>query len=97
MSPGTNYFNQKESIMTIGKRVAAACAALVMGVQLMAGVNLNTASAEELASLKGIGPSTAEKIVEYRKAHKFSSVEEIMNVKGIGEKTFAKIKDDLEI
>jgi len=97
MSPGTNSFHQKESIMTVGKRVAAAFAALVMGVQLMAGVNLNTASAEELASLKGIGPSTAAKIVEYRKAHKFNTVEDIMNVKGIGEKTFVKIKDDLEV
>ncbi len=83
--------------MKIGKKVAAAFAALVMGVQLLAGVNINTASAQELESLKGIGPSTAEKIIEYRKAHKFNAVEDLMNVKGIGEKTFVKIKDDLEV
>jgi competence protein ComEA len=83
--------------MKIGKKVAAAFAALVMGVQLLAGVNINTADVKELESLKGIGPSTAEKIVEYRKTHKFNTVEDLMNVKGIGEKTFVKIKDDLEV
>jgi competence protein ComEA len=83
--------------MAVGKKVAAAIAALFVSVQLMAGVNINTASAEELESLKGIGPSTAEKIIEYRKAHKFNSIEDIMNVKGVGEKTFVKIKDDLEV
>jgi competence protein ComEA len=83
--------------MTFKKRMAATLAALVTGVQLMAGVNLNTASAEELTTLKGVGPSTAEKIIEYRSEHKFNTVEDVMNVKGIGEKTFSKIKDDLEV
>jgi competence protein ComEA len=83
--------------MTLKKRLAAALAALITGVQLMAGVNLNTASAEELTTLKGVGPSTAEKIIEYRSEHKFNTVEDVMNVKGIGEKTFSKIKDDLEV
>ena len=83
--------------MAFGKKAVAAFAALVAGVQLLAGVNLNTASAEELTTLKGIGPSTAAKIIEYRQAHKFNSIEDVMNVKGIGEKTFVKIKDDLEV
>jgi competence protein ComEA len=79
------------------QRMAAAFAAMVMSVQLMAGVNINTASAEELTSLRGVGPSTAAKIIEYRGDHKFHSIEEIMDVKGIGEKTFLKIKDELEV
>ena len=79
------------------KKTAAVLAALVMSVPLLAGVNLNTATAEELESLKGIGPSTAAKIIEYRNEHKFNSIEDIMNVKGVGEKTFLKIKDDLEV
>ena len=83
--------------MAFGRKVVAAFAALVTGVQLLAGVNLNTASAEELESLKGIGPSTAQKIIEYRSEHKFNSIEDVMNVKGVGEKTFVKIKDDLEV
>lgn len=52
-------------------------------------VNINTATAVELESLPGIGPVTAEKIVEYREANgSFSNVEEIQDVPGIGEKTF---------
>ena len=79
------------------KKTAAVLAALVISMPLLAGVNLNTATAEELESLKGIGPSTAAKIIEYRNEHKFNSIEDIMNVKGVGEKTFLKIKDDLEV
>uniref|UniRef100_UPI003F610B02 ComEA family DNA-binding protein n=1 Tax=Thiomicrolovo subterrani TaxID=3131934 RepID=UPI003F610B02 len=79
------------------KRTAAVLAALVMSMPLLAGVNLNTATAEELESLKGIGPSTAAKIIEYRNEHRFNSIEDIMNVKGVGEKTFLQIKDELEV
>lgn len=59
-------------------------------------VNLNTATAEQLQSISGIGPATAKSILEYRaKVGKFNKVEEIINVKGIGEKKFQKIKDRL--
>lgn len=58
-------------------------------------LNINTASVEELDEfLPGIGPVTAQKIVDYRTAYgPFSSIEEIMNVSGIGEKTFADIQN----
>ena len=58
-------------------------------------LNINTASVEELDEfLPGIGPVTAQKIVDYRTAYgSFSSIEEIMNVSGIGEKTFADIQN----
>lgn len=50
-------------------------------------VDLNTATAEELTSLNGIGPALAERILAYRKKNgPFSSVEEVLNVNGIGEK-----------
>ncbi|UKI15606.1 MAG: helix-hairpin-helix domain-containing protein [Ruminococcus sp.] len=55
-------------------------------------VNINTASAEELMSLNGIGEKTAEAIIEYRKSTPFEKPEEIMNVKGIGEKKYENIK-----
>jgi competence protein ComEA len=61
-------------------------------------INLNTATAEQLQSLPGIGPAAAKNILEYRnKAGKFNRIEEIINVKGIGEKKFLKIKDRLTV
>ncbi len=61
-------------------------------------VNLNTASAAQIATLPGIGPKTAELIVQYRaKQNGFKKIEEIMNVRGIGEKTFLKLKSRITV
>ena len=61
-------------------------------------VNINTASKEELDTLPGIGPSTAEKIINYRKEKgKFKSIEEIKDVSGIGDSKYENIKDMIEI
>jgi competence protein ComEA len=52
-------------------------------------ININTASAEELARLKGIGPSHAAKIVAYREKNgPFKMPEDLVQVPGIGQKTF---------
>jgi competence protein ComEA len=61
-------------------------------------INLNTATAEQLQTLPGIGPSLAKTIIEHRtKSGKFNKVEELLNVKGIGEKKFLQIKDRLVV
>jgi competence protein ComEA len=61
-------------------------------------VNLNTASAEELEALPGIGPVTAAAIVEYRTTHgSFATIEAIMDVPGIGPKTLQASEDLIEI
>jgi len=56
-------------------------------------VNLNTATAEQLESLPGIGARTAALIIEYRQKNgAFKKVEDLMNVRGVGEKSFLKLK-----
>jgi len=57
-------------------------------------VNLNLATVEQLDALPGVGPSTAQKIVDYRTANGgFHSVEDLKNVSGIGDAKFAALKD----
>lgn len=59
-------------------------------------ININTAGSEELQMLDGVGPVTAEKIIDYRESNgRFKDIEDIKNVSGIGEKTFEKLKDDI--
>ncbi|WP_107689172.1 ComEA family DNA-binding protein [Neisseria wadsworthii] len=64
----------------------------------LAAVNINTATAEELKALPGIGPAKAAAIVEYRQANgAFKSVEELKKVKGIGDGIFNKLKEEATV
>ena len=79
-------------------RTLAAVAALTLAtITSAAPVNINTASAEEIASaLNGIGMSKAEAIVEYRQTYGlFTRSDEIMFVRGIGDATYEKNKSDI--
>ena len=59
-------------------------------------INLNTATAEELCYLPGIGESLAQRIIDYREENgEFNSVDDLINVRGIGEKILAQIRDYL--
>ncbi|MBR6643904.1 MAG: ComEA family DNA-binding protein [Lachnospiraceae bacterium] len=61
-------------------------------------INLNTATAEQLMTLPGIGEARAADILAYRaKIGQFTDVEELMNVSGIGEARFEKIKDKITV
>ena len=56
-------------------------------------INLNTATADQLATIPGIGEKTAALIIEYRQKNgSFKKVEDLMNVRGVGEKSFLKMK-----
>ncbi|KAB2970519.1 ComEA family DNA-binding protein [Zoogloea sp.] len=61
-------------------------------------VNLNTATVAELDSVKGIGPSKAQAIVDYRtKNGPFKSLDDLKNIKGFGDKSIARMKDELTV
>ncbi len=61
-------------------------------------VNINTATAEELDTLPGVGPAIAQRIIDYRTAHgPFQSIEDIKNVRGIGDATFEELKDKITV
>jgi competence protein ComEA len=77
-----------------GGVAAAAGGAAPPGVPL----DLNTATAEQLDELDGIGPATAQQIIEYREAHGgFGSVEELDQVPGIGETRLAALRDKVRV
>ena len=61
-------------------------------------INLNTATKEELMTLKGIGEAKAADIIRYREEQgPFRTIEEVMNISGIKEAAFEKIKDDITV
>lgn len=60
-------------------------------------ININAAESDVLTTLDGIGPSLAERIIEYRTQTPFEVSEDIMKVPGIGQKTFDKIKDKITV
>jgi len=68
--------------------VTGSLAAEVSGV-----VNINTANSEQLSLLPRVGPTVAQRIVDFRQENgRFQSLEDLMLVRGIGEKTFELIK-----
>lgn len=56
-------------------------------------ISLNNATMDELMTIKGIGPKTAQKIIDYRNQSPFKTIEDIQNVSGIGEKTYLRIRE----
>lgn len=55
-------------------------------------ININNATLEQLTELDGVGPSTAQKIIDGRP---YTKIEDILEVKGIGDATYAKFKDQI--
>ena len=61
-------------------------------------VNINTATSEELQSIRGIGPAIAGRILDYRKEHgRFDKVEDLAKVHGVGEAKLQRMKTQVSI
>ncbi|MFW2605805.1 ComEA family DNA-binding protein [Aliarcobacter butzleri] len=67
----------------------ALCGTLVFGA-----INLQTASKEELMSIKGIGEKKAEQIMEYRKTNTIKSADDLKNIKGFGDNIVSNVKEN---
>ena len=80
-------------------RLVCALGLGLAGINLaFAAVNINTATPADLDGVKGIGPSKAQAIVDYRSKHgPFKSLDDLKNVKGFGEKSIAKLKGELTV
>lgn len=67
-------------------------------VSLSSLVNINSASADQLDTLPGIGPSYAQRIVDYREQHgDFKNIDDLDKVTGIGSSTITKLRDLIQI
>ena len=79
--------------VVVPRRGAASAAVSASGAPAAGPVHLSTATAEQLDSLPGIGPVTAQKILDYRQQHGgFSSVDELDAVPGIGPARLEQLK-----
>ena len=59
-------------------------------------IDINTADAAQLQTLNGVGPVTAQRIIDYRnQIGRFDNVDQLLEVKGIGEKTLTKFRDQV--
>ena len=80
------------------KLFLVALALIMLSFNAFAAVNINTATKSELESLKGVGPSKAQAIIDYRtKNGPFKSTDDLNNVPGFGDKTTAKLKPSVTV
>lgn len=102
----TTAINQAEQVkdgqkITIPARTSRSSTAESGGTVSSPGtsmININTADSADLQEIPGVGPVTAEKIIEYRNQNgDFRQKSDIKNVSGIGDKTYAKMKDKITV
>lgn len=84
----------QQIVVPVAGRVAGGDALAAAGAK----IHLSTATTEQLDEVDGIGPTLAERIIEYRDAHGgFRSLQELSEVEGIGEKRLATLREALQL
>jgi competence protein ComEA len=88
-----------QQVVVPRRGAAASGAAQGAGPETAGGpVSLNTATPEQLDQLDGVGPATAQKILEFRKEHGgFRSIDDLKQISGIGPKRFEALKDKVRV
>ena len=87
----------RNSLLLLGMLALFSEAARAQNATLEGVVNLNTASAEELRLIPGVGPARIRNILAYRRAHPFRTVDELARIKGIGRKTVRRWRQHLAV
>lgn len=73
-------------------------ATLAFGTSLLfAQINLQTATKDELMTIKGVGDKKAEQIIEYRKKSKITKPEDLKNIKGFGDSIVNNVKNGVKV
>ena len=86
------------SLLSLEVAAAAEPQTAAPETRLVGVVNVNTASADQLELLPGIGPARAAAILEHRKEHKgFKRVEDLTQVSGIGERALERIRSHVAL
>jgi competence protein ComEA len=89
---------QQVHIPMQGEPMATSAVGTLGGKSATGKVSINTADAGAFDTLPGIGPATAQKIVEYRKTHgSFRTLDELKEVPGIGDSKFQALKDKITL
>jgi competence protein ComEA len=84
--------------LALALALAAAPAALAKKKPPAHPININTAGSSDLKQVPGIGPSTAQKILDTRKSYgSFKSVDDLLSIKGIGPKKLEKMRKYLTV
>ncbi|PPK62639.1 helix-hairpin-helix domain-containing protein [Malaciobacter marinus] len=63
---------------------------------ILASMDFNTASKQELMSIKGIGEKKAQAVIDYRKSNKINNLDDLKKIRGFGDKLVLKIKNSKE-
>jgi len=86
------------AVIVVSTNLAAAASSADEKKQANVPVNINTAAAEQLTAIPGIGEAMARRIVEWREEHgPFGRIEDLMKVKGIGEKSLEKMRPHITV